>query len=64
MHPIVLSNYTVSFDRCIDHIIAPWADMSSLPELSSDIRSLPGLNISKLGGISITAWTDSFFSAL
>jgi hypothetical protein len=63
--PALLCDHTVSFDRCIDHIIASWADINFLPELSSDIRSLPyGLNIPKLGGISIPAWTNSFSSAL
>ena len=63
--PALLCDHTVSFDRCIDHIIASWVDINVLPELSSDIRSLPyGLNIPKLGGISIPAWTNSFSSAL
>ena len=64
-YPALLCNHTESFDRCIDHIIASWVDLNSLPALSSDIRSLPyGLNIPKLGGISIPAWTNSFTSAL
>ena len=47
--PALLCDHTVSFDRCIDHIIASWADINFLPELSSDIRSLPyGLNILQL----------------
>ena len=46
--PSLLLNHTVSFDQCIDLIIASWADVSFLTELSSDIRSLPyGLNIPK-----------------
>ena len=63
--PWLLHNHAVKFDLAVDNIIASWANLTSLNELSSNIRSLPyGLKLPKLLGISIPAWTNSFASAL
>ena len=63
--PWFLHNFAILFDRAIDNVIGSWLNLTSLPNLSSDIRSLPcGLNLPKLAGISIPAWTNSFSLAL
>ena len=63
--PGIFCKFAIKFDSCVDSLIAHWAGISSLDDLSSKIRSLPwGLNLPRLEDISIPAFTNSFTRSL